>query len=492
MGEFAYTFMPLMRMLQYVPPRQLVARAAYRLRRVFYQSPLYSLVLQGGSRAGAPAVHVPKVLEHPSAARGEDLAAGRFEFVGHTEQLDPANLGMAEWFPPKASALWVFHLHYFEWLADLKAANQRAAAQRYVEKWLLECDRFHPISWHPYPLSLRIVSWLAHGPWLLQGAPEALQEAFWRSLHRQAVHLSSNLELDLGGNHLIKNLKALIFAGVCLPGHQVLFIQGLARLLRELRSQILPDGCHFELSPLYHQQVLVDVLDVRTLLARTGTEPPAQLEDVIERMAEAFAALRHPDGGLALFNDSAEGTPAFAAHILKTCGGVAQPPALLPHAGYVRAQRGKTTLLADVGKVGPDQLPGHAHADCLSFELSIGNQRVFVNSGTYAYQHRLRHTLRGTEAHNTVCVNKQNSAEVFAAFRLGRRPQRVEAQVRAPTGGDVVVEAHHDGYRHLRLQHRRKWVLSADGARLRGEDTAVFPARLRPRITAHFHLHPAV
>lgn len=86
---------------------------------------------------------------------------------------------------------------------------------------------------------------------------------------------------------------------------------------------------------------------------------------------------------------------------------------MLKDSGYVVAKVNEIKLITDVAKVGPDYIPGHAHADTLSFEFSIGNQRVFVNSGTSIYglgEERLRQ--RKTETHNTVVVDGEDSSSV--------------------------------------------------------------------------------
>ena len=46
---------------------------------------------------------------------------------------------------------------------------------------------------------------------------------------------------------------------------------------------------------------------------------------------------------------------------------------------------GRPPLITDVGAIGPDYLPAHAHADTLSFELSLFGRRVVVNGGTSRY-----------------------------------------------------------------------------------------------------------
>ncbi|MGP1680656.1 MAG: heparinase II/III domain-containing protein, partial [Burkholderiales bacterium] len=136
----------------------------------------------------------------------------------------------------------------------------------------------------------------------------------------------------------------------------------------------------------------------------------------------------------------------------------------LPDSGYVRLKIGPAVLIADVGAIGPDYLPGHAHADSLSFELSLHGRRVLVNGGTSTYEagdERLRQ--RGTAAHNTVVVDGQDSSEVWGSFRVARRARPFD--VRWGRVGDAVwLEAAHDGYRRLpgRVVHRRSWRLSAD------------------------------
>ncbi|MFB1490650.1 MULTISPECIES: heparinase II/III family protein [unclassified Thiocapsa] len=49
-------------------------------------------------------------------------------------------------------------------------------------------------------------------------------------------------------------------------------------------------------------------------------------------------------------------------------------------------EAGSAVALLDVAPIGPDYLPGHAHADTLSFELSLFGQRVIVNGGTSRYR----------------------------------------------------------------------------------------------------------
>ncbi len=167
--------------------------------------------------------------------------------------------------------------------------------------------------------------------------------------------------------------------------------KGLALLRRELQEQVLPDGGHFERSPMYHAIVLEDLLD---LLQLARVYPGLFAEDdvtawreTVQRMHRWLRVMTHPDGGIAFFNDAAlDIAPTLAALTeYASALGVAcdQAPLAdieaLADSGYVRLQTGPAVLIADVGEIGPDYLPGHAHADTLSFELSLQGRRVLVN-----------------------------------------------------------------------------------------------------------------
>ena len=118
----------------------------------------------------------------------------------------------------------------------------------------------------------------------------------------------------------------------------------------------------------------------------------------------------------------------------------------LEDSGYIRFERQNMIAFLDVAQVGPDYLPAHAHADTLSFEMSLFGQRVFVNSGTSCYgQGEERRQERSTSAHNTVEINGENSSEVWGGFRVGRRAYPTKPEIRE-NGDRTVISASHDGY----------------------------------------------
>ncbi len=146
-------------------------------------------------------------------------------------------------------------------------------------------------------------------------------------------------------------------------------------------------------------------------------------------------------------------------------------------------------LFVDVGPVGPDHQPGHAHADTFSFVLYVNGQPVIVDSGTSTYAAGPRRSWeRSTAAHNTVAVDGRDSSEVWAGFRVGRR-----ARVTVLEDTANRLTARHDGYRPWNMTHERTWAVEPEqlcisdclhnsGRRIKSDRTGI----------ARFHLHPTV
>src|SRR5690606_10982261 len=132
--------------------------------------------------------------------------------------------------------------------------------------------------------------------------------------------------------------------------------------------------------------------------------------------------------------------------------------------GYFRLSNQAAVAILDVARVGPDYLPGHAHADTLSFELSIADQRVVVNGGTSRYgDGPERHLERSTAWHSTVEVAGENSSEVWGGFRVGRRAYPFDLKT-SEKPGLLEVSCSHNGYRYMRGKpiHTRTWRLEDD------------------------------
>jgi uncharacterized heparinase superfamily protein len=148
-------------------------------------------------------------------------------------------------------------------------------------------------------------------------------------------------------------------------------------------------------------------------------------------------------------------------------------------------------LIMDTGAPPPPGLDSNAHAGTLSFELSIGRDRLIVNCGSApAAMSEWREALRATAAHSTLVIADTSSAEVTPEGLGPRRPEKVEVQ-RQEASGAHWLEASHDGWlKTLGALHRRRLYVAESGEDVRGED-AVEAATPQP-YAIRFHLHPTV
>lgn len=372
---------------------------------------------------------------------------------------------------PARDQLWKMTLHYMEYLEGLPDAD----FVRLIEDWLGHNPPYRPDywrdTWNSYTTALRIVVWLQQ----LAGRRAGLDHGFVRRVARAAAQqlafLSAHLETDLRGNHLIKNIKALLWGARSLETHAAAGWrrQGLRLLHRELEAQVLADGCHYERSPSYHCQVFADLLECHQVL---GDHPVrTRLAEALARMAQVVADLSHPDGKPALFNDSGLSmayAPATCLEVYRRQFNDAPRPrqhVALPQAGYYGLRRGDDLLLVDCGDIGPDYLVAHGHGDMLSFECSIGGRRLVVDPGVYQYYPgEWRRYARSTATHNTVTVADGEQCEFFGAFRCGRRAHARCLRYEATAAG-FLLEGSHDGFDRLagRPRHIRRFEAGPTG-----------------------------
>lgn len=416
---------------------------------------------------------------------------------------EAGHLSEIGWDGPQREKLWRYNQHYFDDLNALDVTDRIQWHKTLVGDWVAHNPPGKGNGWEPYPLSLRVVNWVK---WALGGAD--LSEAAVQSLAVQVRWLTGRLENHLLGNHLFANAKALVMAGLFFEGSEAdtWLEKGLRILAREVPEQLLSDGGHFERSTMYHALALEDMLDlVNATQCFARRLSPAQRDQVSEWPQRALdlhtwlQVMCHPDGEISLFNDAAfdiaPGVAELNSYARRTLVDVtALAPSTMVHlkeSGYVRLSYGAVVAILDVAPVGPDYLPGHAHADTLSFELSVDDQRILVNSGTSCYGiGPERSRQRGTAAHNTVLVNEQDSSEVWGGFRVARRAYPVGLSIEQSADPTVTkVSCAHNGYAHLpgKPTHHRSWLMDAHG--LTVIDRVDGPHQ---SAEARFHFHPAV
>ena len=431
-------------------------------------------------------------LYHRLHSRNEELvrqmSEGRLRHLDHTVDLgrDRPDWKLGN---PTSHRLWTITLHYHGWaygLAEVAASDSALAGeagellQHYVEDWIERCDVTLPgardLAWNSFAIATRL-SWWIRVFLLLRGsrskAWNGLEPRLLASAWQQAAYLHDHLEWDLRGNHLLRDLVGLAWAGRLFGGEQARrWLHTASTLVRaQIEEQVLSDGAHFERSPTYHIQVMQDVLSLALLLEDRAVVE--LLKEAWLRMAKYLNWVRHPDGLVPLLNDGGLHAACEPQRMLELAGsqGLTPDPALprggrLFHdAGLVVWHGDPWSVFFDVGPIGADHVPGHGHADTLTLECSYRGRRLFVDPGTHGYDDDDRRRYdRSTAAHNTVCLDDADSSEIWHIFRVGRRARPVEVRA-AFTDRSFEASATHTGFDHLtgRPAHRRHVAVAEDG-----------------------------
>lgn len=363
------------------------------------------------------------------------------------------------WNEPMASHLWNYNLHYLEFLVPLAVKYKSTGDDKYKNKWIEIINSWMENAdakdaYEPYTISLRIPNVLI-GMELL-GIED---KNIYSSLYNQYKHLQQNLEEALLANHYFENLKTIVISAIIFNELDV-YHKTFDLFLKQIDEQILPDGIHYERSLMYHKIILEDILRVYTVLqSASRTLDADKLLPTVKIMAEVISSLEQGFERTPLFNDAGNNVSKNTRALLKTCerlaGCIDNTKTEFPDSGYYRLDQENYTVLLDCGDIGPRYMGGHAHNDCLSFEMAVEGKVIFSNSGTGQYQGEWRSFFRGTSAHNTIMVDDREQSELWGEHRVGRRVSGIKAErVRE------VLIGQFQSYQGDRFRRRLEWKKS--------------------------------
>ena len=412
-------------------------------------------------------------------------------FIGVSHKLDLPS----DWNCIRYGKLWLYNLHYFDDFVSFNSHNKYEFHLFLLDNWISNNSVGDGCGWDSYTISLRFVN-----VFKAFHAGLNLYNVHFQSLYDQANFLSKNLEKHLLGNHYFVNLKALLFASIFFENSDWYKVS-ISCLESEICEQILDDGVNYELSPMYHSLILVDMLDIYNLCLSYPNVIPSSFKRLvhskISKMLDFMLIASHNDDGVSFFNDSVNGVAPTQNVIIsyakllgfdiKAINYYSKNFWHFKNSGYMVATDSGNKLLFDACNVGPDYIPGHAHADTLSFELSIGNERVFVNSGISQYglgAQRLNE--RKTLSHNTVEVDGLDSSQVWSSFRVAKRACITESCAKF-VGSKVEFSACHNGYYKIYggPNHKRTLLLGDSSLQVKDELDGPFHQAI-----ARFYLHP--
>ncbi|NNK79624.1 MAG: heparinase [Litoreibacter sp.] len=445
-----------------------------------------------------------------SYARGRQLAAGNFRFGGHLVQARGA--GIWDIAPPNAQ--FAAELQGCTWLDDLARVTDgttRRLAQDWVAQWIREYGSGKGPGWTPELTGRRVIRWINHALFLLNGQDGAKSQAYFESLTRQTLFLARRWSRAAEGLPRFEALTGLLYAAVSLEGMDGYREPAIAGIARECDAQIDATEGLPTRNPEHLMEVLLHLNWAAGVLRDAGREPPEAILGAIARIRPTLTALRHSDGGLARFHGGGRGSDGKLDYALGMIAGT-QPVGVIENTmGYARLCFGKTTVIADTALPPAGARSGDAHASTLAFELSSGRRPMIVNCGSGTpFGPDWRRAGRATPSHSTLSILGASSAKLAseADGELLVKPPRHVTLTSEPPEAPSAIIATHDGYAPAYgLTHARRLELSSEGGTLRGEDTLaalspgdqrLFDLQLdRTRLEGvpyaiRFHLHPEV
>ena len=389
--------------------------------------------------------------------------------------------GKCNWNFSDYGKLWTYNLTYFEFLNQVNISEEDGI--KLIHDFIDQSEQLKD-GLESFPISLRGINWIKFLTY-----HSVSEHKIDNSLYAQYQILMDNIEYHLLGNHLLENAFSLFF-GAYYFRDEKFYTKAKKILKAELEEQILKDGAHFELSPMYHQIMLFRVLDCINLVQNNdwkNKELFTLLTNKAEIMLGWLNTITFKNGNIPLLNDSANHIAPTTkelneyASILK----VETKELNLNDSGYRKIKNKNYEIILDVGKIGPDYIPGHAHSDTFNFELYIDGKPFIVDTGLSTYETNERRILeRSTASHNTVELEYIEQSEIWGAFRVASR-----AKVSNLVEKENYISAQHDGYKKkFSAMHQREYILENNSIKL--IDT--IHSKKRYNAIARLHFYPGI
>lgn len=356
------------------------------------------------------------------------------------------------WSDTRNGLLWTYNLNYMDFINQTGVDS--LTAQVWIDSFINEISiNKHGVD--PYPVALRIINWIK----FFSKHPYLISEKRWNSLYSQVKYLEKHLEFHLLGNHLLEDLFALYIASNCFKD-PTLSTKAEKLLTEQLKEQILPDGAHYEQSPMYHCILLDRLLDCINF----DRYQNSYLTETAEKMLGHLEAIVWTDNTFPLLNDSANGIAPTPSEIFDYAHRLGLKWSLIPlkECGYRKLTNKQIEVIADIGNITAPYQPGHTHADTFNYEMRINGKPFVVDTGISTYEKNARRQYeRSTMAHNTVVIDDMDSSEVWGGFRVGRR-----AKVKILHDAPNCLIAEHSGYGKSQI-HLRQFELVNDALHIK-------------------------
>ena len=233
----------------------------------------------------------------------------------------------------------------------------------------------------------------------------------------------------------------------------------LERLEHQCKIQILPDGIHWEQSPMYQNEVLNCLLETAVHFKRNNLEIPSFIKETIKKIGMSNIAMKKPNHHQPMQGDSDD---TDLRDIITRCAAVLEDGKLkfggfseidfesiweldeksLKNYSKIQTEEPKNIsaalkesgnfYLRDSFKENGNYLwfscgpigSGHGHAELLHFDLTYNGENFFIDSGRYTYVEGepKRIELKNCCSHNTTIIDNKFFTEFSGSWGIVKTP----------------------------------------------------------------------
>lgn len=428
---------------------------------------------------------------------------------------------------------------------DKELANK---IQNQLKEWINQNPYLMTINWKSgIEIGIRLINWSISISILNKKGylNESFKNIYRKSVFEHAYYLKFHLsKYSSANNHLIAELVGLMFAGHHL-GNKIgdkWFDYAYNELAKQIDNQFMSDGGNREQAIHYHTLTL-DLYQVAyKLLQNRGEKISENLSERIEIAGDflenyfkhlgANIEFGDSDSSFVLYNpfdkdfdhyESVITTSSIEFSDKRTIltknkridfrnqlfysnkklnkinykqlkGEKSFSYKYLEDSGYFFIKNKKTKVVFDVGFLGMGKMAAHGHADALHVSLSMNNQPILVDPGTYQYHRKYekwRNYFRSTAAHNTITINGMSQAELLGRMNWGKR-YNVNIEEVYDSNDKFIAVASHDGYKSQKTDvfHRRRVIVNKESDVINIDDD--LKGKEEFQYDFHLHFHPSV
>ena len=373
-----------------------------------------------------------------------------------------------------------WELSRFNFLYVLGKKYQSTANEKYAKKFVFLFNDWHSknpflkgINWScAMEVSIRSIN-LIWGYHFFKDS-EQISTEFWskfsNSLQQHAHYLKNNWEIFLhNNNHYIADLLGYYYLCLLFKKNKSFYKQALwchKKLLTEFFKQIQPDGTSYEGSTNYHKLVSEMYLHFYTLSEEHDIKLPKKFKDQFEKMIQFLKDCTDHGNNLVQIGDNDSGKIVtglslkqtnkeisrhysnFGISIIKTnTDWSVTDQSVTDQSGNKKLCNWHITFRHPTYK---NQPTGHFHIDDLSITLSLNDNPILVDPGTYVYTANTekRNQLRSSKPHNTFHLNLDEKTQNL--FSINKKQQSDSSYIEHKKDLITILN-HHNRYSHLGL-----------------------------------------